>query len=163
MGFEKCGGDVSTRRTAWPKVKGQENAWEVMQCGWNTQLMGGRWALGSRGHVGKTDWGYLMEGLECWIERFVLIVPIPRRYLEAAPRKFLILQKVSDNLTHFICIVFLCVPKDLNLPGFFISGIFGGGVLCSSEKTMHPSAVLSLYISSLPRNNHLVNCQIIQL
>lgn len=105
-----------------------------------------------------------MEGLECWIERFVLIVPIPRRYLEAAPRIFLILQRVSDNLTHFICIVFLCGPKNLNLPGFFISGIFlGVCVLCSSEKTMQPQAVLSLYISSLPRNNHLANCQIIQL
>lgn len=94
-----------------------------------------------------------MDSLECWIERFVLIVLIPRGYLEAAPRILLILQSFRQlDLTHFICIVFLCSQKDLNLPGFFISGILffvcvcvWGGIVFIRENHTPTGCALSVH------------------
>lgn len=55
------------------KVKWQDNT-EVIQCGWNTEpMMGvGKWT--TEGHVGKIDCGDFIKSLECWLERFVLIL-----------------------------------------------------------------------------------------
>lgn len=57
----------------WCCVAGIHNSW----------VGGGHGQPG--GQMGKTDWGSLLDSCECWIERFVLLVLIPRRYLEAAP------------------------------------------------------------------------------
>lgn len=53
-----------------------------MKCGWNTELMGGNGYRGSRGRIGNIDRGDLREGLDYWLERFILTVLIPQRYLE---------------------------------------------------------------------------------
>lgn len=116
----------SVRGTAWAEVKGQENAWEVIQDGWTTELTSGRWAW-TGGHMWKIDWDHLMESLECWLERFVFAEWISRRYLEVAPRILLILKRECQ--TTWLKALYLCIisslSKNQTLPCFFFFFLLG--------------------------------------
>lgn len=77
-----------------------------------------------------------MDSLECWIARFVLLVLIPGRYLEAAPGILFSGEFQTTRLNtfylysiRFFLFLFLFGQKHLNLPGFFVSGILGGCIV----------------------------------
>ena len=96
--------------------------------------------------MGKMQCGSLLGSLELWPEQCVLTVPIPQKYLEAAPRILLILKREFQPT--WLKTSYLCVISSL-LKGsefLFLFSFWDFWFYCPSreEHTWHANGLFSL-------------------